>query len=55
MKKFNKRTAIITGGASGIGGGCAKKLAFEGAVVLIVDINETTAKKLLNIFLKMVD
>ena len=29
MKKFSKRTAIVTGGASGIGGGCAKKLASE--------------------------
>ena len=45
MKKFSKRTAIVTGGASGIGGGCAKKLASEGTTVLIVDINEATAKK----------
>ena len=45
MKKFDKRTAIVTGGASGIGGGCAKKLASEGATVLIVDINEITSKK----------
>ena len=45
MKKFRKRTGIVSGGASGIGGGCAKKLASEGTTVLIVDINEATAKK----------
>ncbi len=52
MKKFSKRTAIVTGGASGIGGGCAKKLASEGTTVLIVDINEATAKKTIEYILE---
>lgn len=38
--RLNGRTAIVTGGATGIGGGIANKLAAEGACVLIVDIDE---------------
>ena len=45
MGNFSKRTAIVTGGARGIGGGTARKLAVGGAHVLIVDVEESSAKK----------
>lgn len=41
--RFQGKTAIITGGASGIGGAVARRLASEGAAVLIADINEEAA------------
>jgi len=37
---FNKRIAIVTGGASGIGAATAKKLAAVGATVVTWDVNE---------------
>jgi NAD(P)-dependent dehydrogenase (short-subunit alcohol dehydrogenase family) len=40
MGRFDERSAIVTGGALGIGGGCARLLAADGASVLIVDVNE---------------
>ena len=40
MGRFDERSAIVTGGALGIGGGCTRRLAADGANVLIVDINE---------------
>ena len=39
--EFQNKTALITGGASGIGFLTAKCMAKEGASVLLVDINET--------------
>lgn len=39
--EFQNKSAIITGGASGIGFLSAKCLANEGANVLLVDVNET--------------
>ena len=44
--KLNNQVAIVTGGALGIGGGVARKLAREGSKVLIVDIAEEEAKKI---------
>ncbi len=44
-KEFNNKTAIITGGASGIGLLCAQILAEKGANVLLVDINEESLKE----------
>ncbi len=41
--RFQGKTAIVTGGASGIGGATARRLASEGAAVLIADINEESA------------
>lgn len=41
--KLKGKVAIVTGGASGIGGEIARKLAQDGARVLIIDINESTA------------
>jgi NAD(P)-dependent dehydrogenase (short-subunit alcohol dehydrogenase family) len=39
------RTAIVTGGASGIGGACARRLAAGGAKVAIFDLNGDAARE----------
>ncbi|NUP33501.1 MAG: 3-oxoacyl-ACP reductase [Streptomycetaceae bacterium] len=44
MKRFEGRTAVITGAGSGIGLATAKRLASEGANVVCVDIDETAGK-----------
>ena len=41
--RLRGKAAIVTGGATGIGGGIARKLAADGASVLIIDIDEATA------------
>jgi glucose 1-dehydrogenase len=38
--RLEHRTAIVTGGAEGVGRGIAVRLAGEGATVIIADINE---------------
>lgn len=38
--KIDGITAIVTGGASGLGGGTARRLAHEGAKVAIFDLND---------------
>ncbi len=38
--RVQNKVALITGGASGIGRGCAQRLAEEGAVVVITDIQD---------------
>lgn len=40
MEKLEKKIAVITGGASGIGKGMATAFVKEGATVVIVDLNE---------------
>jgi 3-hydroxybutyrate dehydrogenase len=38
------RTALVTGGASGIGAACARELASRGAVVTVADVDDVGAK-----------
>jgi NAD(P)-dependent dehydrogenase (short-subunit alcohol dehydrogenase family) len=40
MGKLDGKTALVTGGASGIGAGCARGLAAEGARVVICDVQD---------------
>jgi NAD(P)-dependent dehydrogenase (short-subunit alcohol dehydrogenase family) len=39
-RRFEGRVALITGGASGLGRAAALRMAFEGAAIAIVDIDE---------------
>lgn len=38
MRRFVGKTAVITGGASGIGAACASRFAAEGAAVVVADV-----------------
>ena len=44
MDRFTGRTAVITGGGSGIGKATAQRLASEGASVVVVDMNLEAAQ-----------
>ncbi len=44
-QRFENKTVIVTGGASGIGEACVQLLAREGANVVVADLNEDHAKK----------
>lgn len=46
MKRFDNKTAIVTGGASGIGEACVRRLVNEGATVVIADFSHERALKL---------
>jgi 3-hydroxybutyrate dehydrogenase len=46
MSELDGRTALVTGGASGIGAACARELAGRGATVTVADIDEGAAKAL---------
>ncbi|MFA7289531.1 MAG: SDR family NAD(P)-dependent oxidoreductase, partial [Melioribacteraceae bacterium] len=48
MKRLENRTAIITGGAQGIGKATAIKFASEGATVIIWDVDQTKGEELVN-------
>ena len=43
--EFQGRTAIVTGGAMGIGRACAEEFAKRGAAVMIVDTNESAGRE----------
>src|SRR5580700_4245745 len=45
MERLSDRVAIVTGGGGGIGGATAHALAREGAAVLVVDINDAAAER----------
>ena len=46
MTDLAGRTALVTGGASGIGAECARHLAAQGAYVRVADVDEAGAKSL---------
>ncbi len=45
MQRLTDQVAIVTGGAQGIGGATARRLAEEGASVLIADVDGATAER----------
>ena len=46
MTDLTGRTALVTGGASGIGAACARELASRGATVTVADVDDVGAKAL---------
>ncbi len=47
-KRLNNKKAIVTGGSRGIGEGIVKRLYAEGVEIIIADIKEDLAKKLIS-------
>ena len=44
--RLENKTAIVTGGANGIGAGCVRRLASEGANVVIADVDAASGQAL---------
>lgn len=45
MKRFENKVAIVTGAGGGIGSAIARRLASEGALVVVTDLNEEAARE----------
>lgn len=45
MRRLVGRVAVVTGGGSGLGAAAAKRLAAEGAAVVVADIDEDDARR----------
>ncbi|OWV97265.1 SDR family NAD(P)-dependent oxidoreductase [Rhizobium sp. R693] len=45
MRRFEGKVAIVTGAGGGIGSAIARRLAFEGALVVVTDVNGEAALK----------
>ena len=50
MKRFENQSAIITGGAEGLGKGIAERIASEGGKVFLFDINQSLLEKTITDF-----
>ncbi len=46
MGQVEGKTALVTGGASGIGAACAETLAREGAKVVLTDLDDARGEAL---------
>lgn len=46
MRRFQGRTAVVTGGAAGIGAACVRRLCSEGATVVVTDIADDQGRQL---------
>lgn len=45
MTRFDGQVAVVTGGAKGIGAACARRLAAEGAAVIIADVDSVAGEQ----------